>query len=377
MQVHERKTHKKELAWSCDQVANLKTLSQSRNLSARPQLTSARGRILQVLPSRGYGIVQVVRDANQYFNVLFDLPRLNMPQKRDTLADSVSPGYPVIVNAAQIEPQVPGLTENLTYYASAVTIGDEEDHEGFPVDYATLKLGGETTLEEGQRLGRAALTVQLDLCAKGEPTPLFHTLANCVEAADGVVVMKNSSLILVKLVQQERAFAVQALESVLLTRDGGECSSETFEVGNQVRVNAVLMDPSLPTQYLVTGSWTGPLARAPINPDQITLAAVDMYSSLAIAYCMDPTSFPVMEEVSAGLGFVIPHDLDELVVPSAQDGGIGFDDIAAADDDDIADHDDMAVDDNGIGDNDIVMKEPDEPVKAAPTIGLKLASFAK
>ena len=338
-----------------------------------------------MLPSRGYGIAQVPRNGNQFLNVLFDITRLEMRRKQDTLAESVGPGYPVLLNAAEIEPRVPGYTENIAYYASAVTFGDEDEHNGFPVDYSTLKLGGETTLEEGQKLSRAALAVQLDLCAKGEPTPLFHTFSDMLDAGTGTVVMKNQSVMLVKL-EQDRAFALQILESVMLTEHQDECSNETFEVGDRLRVNAVLMNPALPTQYVVTGSWAALGARPSIPREELNVTAIDMFSSLAVAYCGDPASYavpdvivPAGDDVLIPAGFddvLIPGGLDDLVVPVA--GGLGFDDIAAdmTDDIGVGVEDDIGME---VEDSDIGVEEEDKKDKplSAPSLGLKFASFAK
>merc|ERR1719383_1297696 len=110
-----------------------------------------------------------------------------------------------------------------------------------------------------------------------------------------------------------------------------EVSGETFEVGDSLYLNALLMDPGQPTQYLITGCWSG-LQRPWIERTKLTRGTIDMFHNLAASYCWDPTVYSIM-------------DLSNILVPTA--GGIGFDDIAA-DADDIATVDSFAAEDNDV-----------------------------
>ena len=360
LKVHEKDKHKKEMTFTPDQVENLKVVSQARNLILSPTINKTEGRILQTLPASNVGLIQVAKEDNQYINVLFDLNRLEMRNKSSTLADTVLPGYHVYLTAVQIEPSDPGFSENIPYYASAVTIGNEDDHDDWPRPFSTLKTELGSTLSEAQRVCKAALAVQLDRFSKGTPTPLFHTFPEQIEAGAGIVVMKNQSVLLVKL-QQENCFALQILESILLTKRGSDSSGEeTFEIGESIEVNALMMDPQNPTQYLITGSWSLAKPRSPIARSSLSLAVVDMFHSLAVAYCRDPPPPPVI-------------DLSNVIVPMSD--GFGFDDIAA----DITD-----IGEGGIADSDIVGDDissnsigAEDSSDIIPFKRIKLSSFAK
>ena len=345
LKIHDRYSHKKDNGFNADQIENLKALSQSRNLSLKPFLDRVYGRILQILPSGEFGIIQVSEENDRYINVLFDLSRLEMPNKRSSLAESVVPGYPVLLTAVQMEPPVPGYSENIPYYASAVTIGDEDEHSGLLMQFSTLRTSLGSALAEGQGLSRAAIAVQLDMLAQGLPTPLFHTLKDQVEFGTGIVVMKNQSVLLVRL-QQDHCYALQILESVLLTDTENESSGETFEVGDSLHLNCVLMNPAHPTQYLITGCWSSE-PRPSIPRSSLTLRAVDMYRTLAASYCRDPGSCSVLE-------------MSSVLVPSAS--GVGFDDIAADGDDICGSVDDI---------------EDDLAAEPAPFKPIMISSFAR
>jgi len=352
-------------------VSNLKTLSQCRNLTIKPFLNRAAGRILEVLPGKEFAIVQVPDDGDkQFLNVLFDLNRLRMKNKQNSMKNSVMPGYPVLVNAAQIEPAVPGYTDNIPYYASAVTIDDPDEHDSQLVSFSALQTDSSVAISEGLKLSKAALSVQLDLCAKGEITPLFHSLADTINFGTGIVVMKNQSVLLVKLLhQRESCYALQILESVLLTQDD-ESLSESFEVGETLRLNAVLVHPGHSTQYLITTSWSADVERAIIPRSDLKLLAFDMFHTLAASYCHEPGVISLIDESS-------------FVVPTAH--GIGFDDIVEDIGDFNSDIVDRAVLDsvNNIPEASDVSNVQEEHISESdqtlskPFIGIKIASFAK
>ena len=217
----------------------------------------------------------------------------------------------MFLTAVEMAPEVPGYSENIPYYATAVTIGDEDDHNSNPVLFSTLRSEIGSTILEGQNISRAALSVQLEDCANGKPTPIFHTFPHVIEFGTGIVIMKNQSVLLIKM-QQDRCYALQILESVFLTENEYESSVETCEVGDSLHVNAVLLNPRNAAQYLVTGCWsTQP--RPTVNPSKLSLKAVDMYQTLALSFCSDPSSCPLL-------------DMSSVLVPS--EFGVGFEDIA-------------------------------------------------
>lgn len=331
LKIHERYKHKKVYDLTSDQIENLTTLSQSRNVDRQKMINNVRGRILEILPDSNIGIIQLPQHENQYINVLFDLSAVVMPEKQSTLVESVRVGDPVLVNCVEmdLDPKNVGYSANINYYASCVTIGDEDEHSGMPRSYESLLLEKSDTITEACKLSLAALKVQLELCADGRPTPLFHTFPDKIENEVCFVVMKNQSCLLLKSLSTN-CYAIQVLESMLITANSLETSSETFEVGQTVIVNGLLMDPALPTQYLVTGCWIMN-ERPAIAREQLALNAVVMYQSLVKSFCMEPEIFPLL-------------DLSNVVVPE-QFGTIGFDDIAADSTltDDLADNS-MSVD---------------------------------
>merc|ERR1711962_61107 len=345
--IHEKSFHKKDLGFSSDQIENLKALSQSRNLDLEPSLNYVWGRILQILPASEFGIVQVARADNQYINVLFDKSRLKIQETRHRLEDTLVPGYPALINAVRMEPSLPGYSENIPYYASAVTIGDEDDHNAMPYEFSTLKTELGSTLAEAQSLSKASLAIQLDMYSKGKAASMFHTFPDEIEFGTGTVVMKNQSVLLVRL-QQENCYALLILESILLSRDVGESSEDTFEVGDCLHINALLMNPASPVQYLITGCWNNN-PRATVPRSSLHLTAIDMFKTLSASYCQDPASYSIL-------------DMSNVLVPTSY-GGIGFDDIAA----------DIGEDDGGIADTSAAIVE-DDPV---PFKKIKLGSFAK
>ena len=345
LSIHERHQHKKETEFTADQVENLKSLSQSRNLTLKPSIMSARGRVLQVFPDSNLGILQSPQEDNQYINVLFDLSRLKMPKTKRTLAESVRVGYPVLVNCVAMEPNdTAGYSANLYYYASAVTIGDEDEHSLMPVSFHSLRDSiGITAFEEAQKLSRNVLGVQLEQCAQGLQTPLLHTFPDALENEAGLVVLKNQSCVLIKILSSG-AYAIQILENVLVTETSHDTSSETFEVGQSVIINGLLVDPSLPTQYLATGCWIS-FPRESIQREMLTLAIVDMFHTVVKSFCMEPDMFAML-------------DFSNIVIPGDFGGGLGFDDIAAGSDIALASHDDIGIADDTTSPEEKVPEEP-------------------
>ena len=349
--IHVKSFHKKDHEFTSDQIENLKALSQSRNLDLEPSLNYVWGRILQVLPASEFAIVQVPRADNQYINVLFDKSRLKMPNSRHCLEDSVVPGYPALINAVRMEPTIPGYSENIPYYASAVTIGDEDDHNAMPFEFSTLKTELGSTLAEAQSLSKASLAIQLDMYSKGKAVSMFHTFPDEIEFGTGTVVMKNQSVLLVRL-QQENCYALLILESILLSQDVGEGSGDTFEVGDCLHLNALLMNPASPVQYLITGCWNNN-PRPTVARSSLHLTAIDMFQTLSASYCQDPASYGIL-------------DMSNVLVPTSY-GGIGFDDIAA----------DIGEDDGGIAEPTAAAADDDLVTDPVPFKKIKLGSFAK
>jgi len=357
LKIHEKNEHKKEISFTADQIENLKVVSQSRNLTLSPTIIKAEGRVLQTLPASNFGLIQVPKEDNQYINVLYDLTRLDMSGKASSLSKSVMPGYPVLVTAVMIEPQEPGISQNIPYYATAVTKGNDDDHNEWPIPFSTLKTELGSTMTEALRLSKAALAVQLESFSSGVTAPLFHFFPDQLVHAGGIVLMKNQSVLLVKLPKDD-VYAIQILESVILS-DSNPVSAgeETFEVGDNIEINALLMDPAKPTQYLITGCWCTTSPRSTISRSSLSHDAANMFHSLAVAYCMEPSTYPEL-------------DMSSILVPTSD--GLGFDDIAA----DMSDlTEDIDVDD----------PMPQEPAIAAdeddgsfiPFKKIKLFNFSK
>ena len=126
--------------------------------------------------------------------------------------------------------------------------------------------------------------------------------------------MKNQSVLLVKL-QKDNMYAIQILESVILSDNNSvSAGEETFEVGDNIEINALLMDPAKPTQYLITGCWCTTSPRSNISRSSLSYDAANMFHALAASYCMEPSTFPEL-------------DMSSILVPTSD--GLGFDDIAA------------------------------------------------
>ena len=361
LKIHDRYKHKKVQEFSSDEIENLNTLSQARNLEMVTDMKNVRGRILELLPGDGnIGLIQLPQSDQQYINVLFDISTLVMPDKKETLVESVCVGYPVLINCVQMEPKSPGYSANINYYASCVTIGDEDEHSAMPKTYERMFESMRRTITEAQKLSQAALKVQLQLHADGRPTPLFHTFADTLENEACVVVMKNQSCMLVKSLNSNM-HAVQVLESMLITENNHETSTETFEVGQTLFVNGLLVDPNLPTQYLVTGCWTN--NHMPVIPrEKLALKAVVMFQSIVKSYCMEPDLIPFL-------------DMSTLLIPGEY-SSMGLDDIAADDTGDITALGDIAAaGNNGAAVDNSIAAENDNEDDPIPFKRIKLVKL--
>jgi hypothetical protein len=194
LKTHERRHHRPDHGFTADQVDLLTTLSQSCNLTLPPKLEGMEGRVLLLLPSKDYGIVQVAmgEDKDQFVNVLFDRSRLYLAGKTvpARLSAVISPGCPVGVDAVLIEPRVPGFASNVSYYATGVTVGDREDYVPDLRSFSSLKDGLWSTIEEGMKLAKAKMIVELEDFSQGKSAALFHRNPEQVSGI-GTVVKKS------------------------------------------------------------------------------------------------------------------------------------------------------------------------------------------
>ena len=336
MKTHEKRHHRADHGFTADQVDLLTTLSQSCNLTLPPRLEAVEGRVLMLLSSNDFAIVQVPMGdgQDQFVNVLFDRSRLYMGGKAvpSCLSKAISPGCPVGVDAVLMEPRIPGFSNNVSYYATGVTLGDREEYVADSRPYASLKAELWSTIEEAVRLCKAKMLVELEQYSQGKGAGLFHRHPEQVSGF-GTVVKKNQNVMVIRMGMEPR-YALKILDSVPLTDDPNYQSyDETFEVGDAVNFHALLMDAERVVQYLCTAAWSA-VASPRLPRHCLTPVATNLYNTLAASYCADVSELANL-------------DMSGVLVPSTYDA-VGFNDIAdlaaddslaePMDDDDLVDH---------------------------------------
>jgi hypothetical protein len=366
LKTHDKRQHRTDHGLTTDQVDLLTTLSQSCNLTLPPRLEAAQGRVLLLLPVKEFAIVQVAlgEGQDQFVNVLFDRSRLYLGGRSvpSRLSAVLGPGCPVGVDAVLMEPPIPGFSNNISYYATGITVGDREEYVADARPFSSLKAELWSTIEEAVRLSKAKLLVELEDFSKGKSAALFH---RCPEQVSGIgtVVKKNQNVMVIKMVGAEPRYALKILDSASLTDDPAYQSyDETFEVGDAVSFNALLMDPARVVQYLCTSAWSA-VACAPLPRTSLKPVAVTLYNTLAASYCSDASELASL-------------DMCGVLVPSTYDA-VGFNDIAdLAEDDGLAapmEEDDLAADSN-------IMATSSSDGPSSTGLGftkIKLASFAQ
>jgi len=316
-------------------------------------------------------------------------------QQGDKLSNIVVPGYPVRFQAALIDPRHEEVWKLIQYYASTVQIGDvcrQSTQLRFGVPFTSLRRQAEGLVRVGVRDAKKEVKAQVARKKKNEPNALFSDLVESVVFGSGVVIFKNQSMFVVKIGSEVTegsgdSYAIKSLELPKVVADLPTADNiadgnmmeafEVFDVGDDVSLNAMLMDGSKQAQYLVTHIWKSMDGfKPPAERRNILQAAIDMYNTHNAVF--DTAKINILTP-----SFLIPSfDMagiaagDDDIAAGDDDIAAGDDDIAAADDIAAGDDDIAAGDDDNIaaGDDDNIAAEDDEAPR--PMMGFKIASFA-
>lgn len=354
------------------------------------RLENQRGRIAAIFESGQFVVIEFSRN-DCVVHALFDKSRVVNTDK------STFPvvGYPVIFHACKIEPEVDGVSQYLQFWASQVILGDGVRGErlGMEMTYNQLRREVGGVVDIGLEDCKAEMKTQLDIKLNGNLAVFFDEVPEQLEYETGIVEIKTASSILIKI-QSSGHRALLILEATPLTELARERAEvdKSLEAGDQVYINAVLMDVTKQAQYLCTAVWKTESQPA-VRRDRLQQSAVDMYHALVMALpilqedlgdvlipsfanmqgLMDMSGVIDMNKMLSMSGIVVPPMASQGYDDLAADDDIAADDDLAADDN-IAADDDLAADDNIAADDDIAVDPSEERPKAG--LGLKIASFA-
>jgi len=337
----------------------------------RSRLENQPGRIAGTFESGQFVVIQFVH-SDVTLHALFDKTRVANKDK------STFPmvGFPVTFNAARIEPELPGVSSYIQYWASSVIMGDgvKTDSLAGELTYNQLRREIGPLINIGLEDAKAEIKYQVDTKLYGAQTPggsgytvLLDEYPEHVAGESGIVMARNSSSVLIRI-DSSGMNALLILEDCPLTeipRDSVEEGLD-LEPGTKVSLNGVLMDVTKQAQYLCTSVWRQK-AMTSIKRDRLMQACIEMYHALVLALPPPQAllgdivvpSFSTMEDVDM-TGLI---DINALLASGGlvMPGGLAEDDLAADDGDDLAASDDIS-------------EEAGE--KPKKSFGIKIASFA-
>ena len=334
----------------------------------RSRLENQPGRIAGTFESGQFVVIQFVH-SDVTLHALFDKTRVNNKEETFPMV-----GFPVTFNAAKIEPELPGVSSYIQYWASSVIMGDgvKTDSLAGELTYSQLRRGIGPLIDIGLEDAKAELKYQVDTKLYGAQTSggsgytvFLDQHPEHVAGESGIVMSRNLSSVLIRI-DSSGMNALVILENCPLTEIPRDTVEEDLDLepGTIVSLNAVLMDVTKQAQYLCTSVWKK-TAMTSIKRDRLMQASIEMYHALVLALPPPEAqlgdivvpSFSTMEDVDM-TGLVDINALlasGGLVIP----GGLAEDDLAA-EDDDIAACDDIS----------------DQGEKPKKSFGIKIASFA-
>ena len=340
----------------------------------KSRLENQRGRIAGTFESGQFVIIKFIHN-DSVVHALFDKSRVVNKDK------STFPmvGFPVSFNACRIEPEIPGVSQYIQYWASSVIMGDgvRTDSLGNELTYNQLRREEGGIIDIGLEDSKAELKTQADTKMYGGHTVFLDDHSEYLNKEAGIVAIVTKSCAVIKL-QSSGMNALLILEDTPLT----ELARDTLEAdidlqsGMEVNVNAILMDVTKEAQYLCTYVWQND-PKSPLRREKLMQNCIEMYHSLVMS--LPPPSTVLGDIVIPTMDTMQDMDLSGVIDVSQMMAAGGFvipsmggDDLAA-DDDLAAGDDDLAADeDDNIADpvQDIGETSGEKPK------GLKIASFA-
>jgi len=341
--------------------ADLDTLPASEDLPNLPPIATNRsGRILFLYETGFHGVIefkQKIQDKEFTLHAMFDASRIDWRFATDVdrvlmvgehLGAIVVPGYPVRFQAALINPKHK-VDRHIQYYATTVQFGNvcrNNTQLKFADSFASLFKKSPMLVKTGVKDAVTEVRAQIKKKNNDERTDLFDEPEEDLRFESGKVISKNQSRIIVKIVGKESDYAIKTLEiqdiKVVESESEKANQEDTFEVGDEVSLNAILVNNRAQAQYLITDMWkSSDIVQAPLARVDVKQEAIDLFH----AHLMN-------------------FDLEKLNDKAS----------AAADNEDDDEDDNIANDDDDEDDN---IADDDEEEESQPTTftGFKLASF--
>ena len=346
----------------------------------RSRLANQPGRIAATFESGQFVVIQFVH-SDATLHALFDKSRVNNKDR------STFPmvGFPVTFNACKIEPEIPGVSDYIQYWASSVIMGDgvRTDSLGTELTYTQLRREEGGIIDIGLEDAKAELKFQVDTKQYGSQwqdgtgyTVFFDHHPEHIAGEAGEVIIATASCAVI-LIKSTGMSALLILEDTPLTEIPRSTVEDGLELqpGTEVVLNGVLMDVSKRAQYLATSVWMENTMTS-IKRDRLMQAAIEMYHALVLAlppvqHFLGDIVVPSVDmdmDLSGVIDIGKLMEAGGLMVPGAGGGGLVDDDLAAEDDGIAASQDDIAASSESIAES-----LGEKPKKS---FGLKIASFA-
>lgn len=347
--------------------ADLDTLPSSEDLPKLPPIATGKsGRILFLYETGYHGVIEFqqkmqVPDSEEWkeytLRAMFDASRIDwrfatqedkVLMEGEHLGAIVVPGYPVRFQAALINPKHK-VDRHIQYYASTVQFGDvcrNSTQLRFADSFSSLFRKNPMLVKTGVKDAVTEVRAQIKKKNNDERTDMFDDPEEDLRFGTGKVISKNQSRVIVKIKGKECDYAIKTLEipqvSFKEMENEKAKNEETFEVGDEVSLNAILVNNRAQAQYLITDMWKSSDIVAPVSRVDIMQGAIDLFHA-----------------------HLNNFDLEKLN-DTASSAAVNEDN--EDEDDNIANDDD---DDDNIADDD----EDDESDQPTTFTGFKLASF--